>query len=64
MQLAWHQMHLAQVRLRRIMRYSRPMLDPLAQVGIAFDAESREKPYVELVPFAEGMRRAAADRNH
>ena len=64
MQLTRHQVYLTQVGLRRIMRHSRPMFDGFSQVGIAFDAQSREKPYVELIPLAEGMGRAAADRNN
>src|SRR3954452_7500300 len=63
-QLGVHQMHLAQIRLRRIPADVRTMLDGLAHMGVAIDAQSLDEPDAEARDLAEVMASAQADGGH
>ena len=53
MQLGVDQVHLAQVRLGRIARHPRSMLDRAAQMRVVLDAETGQQPDAADVRLAE-----------
>jgi hypothetical protein len=58
------EMHLTQVGLSRITRHPRTMLDPLAQMRIALNAQSGKEPDTLLIWLSKGVCRTTAHRYH
>ena len=61
-QLGVDQVHLAQVGLSRVARDPRAVLDRLALVGVALDAQPGQEPDAVVTLFGHRVRLAAADR--
>src|SRR5450755_37956 len=64
MKFSMDQMHLAQVRLARITRYSRTMLDGLAEMRITLNTQPSNESDMILLRFAKGVRRTITHRHH
>jgi hypothetical protein len=63
-QLVLEQVHLPEVRLRRVARHTRPMLHGDTGVRVAFDAEPFDEGEARFGVLAEGMRGRAAQRDN
>src|SRR5258708_38945918 len=62
-QLGMDQMHLAQIRLRRILAYPRAMLDRLAHMGVAGDTETGQQPDAQARRLPELITAPPANRD-